>query len=121
MAKEQSNQSKIIKWFIKIGGTAITGNFPTGEADIQAGYPYNGRLYNVMIETKKEYEYNYLMSGLKLVNGVYEIVDETKLKDHEHLQIFKLNNVRKRGGLALLAYSVEQIIEYIDEELHNAD
>lgn len=121
MAKEQSNQSKIIKWFIKIGGTAITGNLPIGEADIQAGYPFGGRLYNVMVETKKEYEYNYLMSGLKLVDGLYEIVDETKLKDHEHLQIFKLNNVRKRGGLALLAYSVEQVIVYLDEELHDVN
>ncbi len=117
MALEGYYQSNIIKWFIGIGGTAITGTLKTGEADIQAGYPYKGRLLNVMVETKTEYDYNRVMRGIKEVDGLYTIVDKTPLKKHEPLQIYKLNNVRKRGGLALIAFSIAQVSEYIEKEL----
>lgn len=118
---EQSYQKKIIKWFVSIGGTAITGNLPTGEADVQAGYPFKGRLLNVMVEVKTEEDYHRVMRGVEEVDGgLYVITDRTPLKDHEPLQIFKLNNVRKRGGLALLAFSVAQVVEYIDKELADA-
>ncbi len=114
---ESSNQSKIIKWFKSIGGTAITGKLPTGESDIQAGYPYRGRLLNVMVETKDEFNYNRVMRAIKEVDGLYVIVDRTPLKKHEPLQIHKINDVRKKGGLALIAHSVPQVLEYIQEDL----
>jgi len=121
MAKEQYYQKRIIDWFIKIGGTAITGTLPTGEADIQAGYPYNigvkQVLLNVMVEVKTEFDYHRVMRCITEIDGLY-VIDKScgSLKKHETLQIIKLNNVRKKGGMALLAYSVAQVIEYIDKE-----
>jgi hypothetical protein len=67
MAKEQYYQGKIIKWFHSIGGTAITGQLPIGEADIQGGFPHHGRLLNVMVEVKTEEAYNKLMEGLDVI------------------------------------------------------
>ena len=116
---EQYNQKKIIKWFVSIGGTAITGTLPSGEADIQAGYPYEGRLINVMVEVKDEPNYHRVMRAVEEVNGLYVIIDKVPLKKHESLQIFKLNNVRKRGGLAVLAHSVANVVEYLDGELND--
>ena len=116
---EQYNQKKIIKWFRDIGGTAITGTLPSGEADIQAGYPFLGRLINVMVEVKDEPNYHRVMRAVEEVNGLYVIIDKVPLKKHESLQIYKLNNVRKRGGLALFAYSVAQVVEYLDGELND--
>ena len=117
MANEQYYQSKIIKWFHKIGGTALTGQLPDGEADIQGGYPYRGRLLNVMVEVKTEVDYNRVMSGVEVVNERYVIIDRKKLKEHEPLQIRKLNRVRDRGGIALLAFSVSQVEDYIKADL----
>lgn len=121
MAKEAYYQKNIIKWFHSIGGTAITGVFPKGEADIQAGFPYKGKLLNVMVEVKTETDYARVMTGLEEKGGLYEIVDKSKLKDHEPLQVFKLNDVRKKGGLALVAYSTAQVLDYLTQELMDDD
>jgi len=121
MAREAYYQKKIINWFISIGGTAITGTLPTGEADVQAGFPWviNERVHllNVMVEVKTEEDYYRVMRALEEVNGLYVIVDQVPLKKHEALQITKLNNVRKKGGLAVLAFSVVQVRDYISGEL----
>ena len=119
MANEGYYQKKIIKWFIASGGTAITGMLPTGEADIQAGFPCKGRLLNVMVEVKTPDNYDRVMRGVEEVDGLYEIVNEKALKEHEPLQIYKVNNVRKRGGLALIACCISQVSEYINKELAN--
>ncbi len=126
MAREGYYQKKIINWFISVGGTAITGTLPTGEADVQAGYPYavlvNGlpkvRLLNVMVEVKTEEDYHRVMRAVEEIDGLYVIVDQKPLKKHEALQITKINNVRKKGGMALIAFSVAQVMEYIEEDLN---
>lgn len=117
MATEGYYQKRIIKWFHSVGGTAITGTLPTGEADIQAGYPHEGRLYNVMVEVKTEEDYHRVMRGVVEKDGRYFIINRQALKKHEPLQILKLNYVRARGGLALVAFSVAQVVEYIEENL----
>ena len=115
--KEQIYQSKIIKWIKKKGGTAITGTLPTGEADIQGGYPYHGILRNIMIEVKTEFDYHRVMKCVREIDGRYVIAEDCKgLKKHEPLQILKLNNVRDLGGWALLAFSVNQVERYIARE-----
>ena len=130
---ESGYQSKIIKGIIADGGTAITGKLKTGEADIQAGYPvevglhtlafknrpegyitFKTVLLKLTVEVKTPKAYAYLMQGVEEVNGLYVVTNPTKLKEHEELQIHKLNNVRKRGGLALIAHSYEQVKEYIN-------
>jgi len=125
--RESGYQSKIIKGIIADGGTAITGTLKTGEADIQAGYPYSIMakqdmsfkpkiiLVKLAVEVKTPQDYARVMRGVKEVDGLYEIFNETPLKEHESLQIFKLNNVRKRGGFALIAHSYEQVKEYMNE------
>lgn len=125
---ESGYQSKIIKGIIADGGTAITGKLKTGEADIQAGYPmailreYQGKrvlvptLLNLMIEVKTPKDYERVMKCITEVKGLYVISEGCKgLKDHEPLQIHKINNVRKRGGMALVAHSYEQVEEYIND------
>lgn len=119
MARESYYQKRIIDWFKSVGGTAITGVFPKGEADIQAGYPWRNLLLNVMVEVKTEADYARVMSGIIEANGLYEIIDHSKLKEHEPLQIFKLNEVRKKNGLALIAYSVAQVVEYLETTLYD--
>jgi len=123
---ESGYQSKIIKSIINMGGTAITGKLKTGEADIQAGYPMYiekviGQhsviiLVKLAVEVKTPQAYKYLMQGVREENGLYVVHNPTKLKEHEELQIHKLNNVRKRGGFALLAHSFQQVKEYMDEK-----
>lgn len=117
MASEGYYQKRIIKWFNSIGGYAYTGNLPTGEADVPAGYPHRGRLLNVYVEVKTPDNYKRLLSGLELVDERYIIVDEKKLKKHEPLQIHKLNLVRDRGGMSIIAATVDHVKEYIEEEL----
>ena len=133
---ESGYQSKIIKSIINMGGTAITGKLKTGEADIQAGYPMEvfkryskadehgaytayepySVLVKLAVEVKTPQAYKYLMQGVEEVDGLYVVHNPTKLKEHEELQIHKLNNVRKRGGFALLAHSFQQVKEYMDEK-----
>ena len=120
MAKESYYQGKIIKSIISEGGTALTGIFKTGEADIQASYPMIAegdiRLFHLVIEVKTPEAYTKLMSGLTEEFGLYKITDDKKLKQHEFLQIHKLNEVRKRRGLALIAHSYEQVVDYVNKE-----
>jgi len=125
---ESGYQSKIIKAIIADGGTAITGKLKSGEADIQAGYPFalmtkqgmsfkpKTILVKLAVEVKTPKDYDRVMRGVEEVDGLYVITDETPLKDHEPLQIHKLNNVRKRGGFALIAHSYQQVKEYMDEK-----
>ena len=127
MATEASYQSKIMKWIKANGGTAITGILKTGEADIQAGWPVElvlpkGErktvLLNIAIEVKTEPDYYRVMRGVKEEAGFYKIVDTTPLKKHEVLQITKLNRVRMLGGMALIAFSVEQVNNYIRRNIY---
>ena len=114
--KEAKYQSKIMKELEAFGGKAINGQYSKpGEADIQGGYPINGNLYYIAIEVKTEHNYNRVMSCLEIEEGLYRIVNNTKLKKHEALQVFKLNQIRKLGGLALFAYKFSQIQEYVNE------
>ena len=120
MAQESSYQLKIMKGLEAIGGKAINGQYTkSGEADIQGGYLVNDILRYIAIEVKTEVNYKRVMSGIKEVNGLYEIVDDKKLKEHEPMQIFKLNKVRTRGGLALIAFNFEQVQEYVNNEIQN--
>ena len=124
MATETYYQSKIIKSMIADGGTAVTGTLKTGEADIQGGMPmvyfHDGKcdditiLRNIVVEVKTPDNYKRVMRAIKEVDGLYEIVDPVPLKKHEPLQIHKINNVRQRGGLGIIAHSYAQVKEYLD-------
>ena len=146
MATETYYQSKIIKSMIADGGTAVTGTLKTGEADIQGGMPYlikermpsEDDLYhltiqygsvaiddakedasilrNIVVEVKTPDNYKRVMRAIKEVDGLYEIVDPVPLKKHEPLQIHKINNVRQRGGLGIIAHSYAQVKEYLDAQ-----
>jgi hypothetical protein len=114
--RESQYQSKIIKGFESIGGWCVNGLMTKkGEVDLHGGYPIDNQLHYIAIEVKTEKAYNYMMQGIEIVDGRYKIVDFKKLKDQEPMQILKLNKIRDRGGLALLAYSFEQVKEYIDD------
>ena len=136
MAKEQYFQSKIIKAIESRGGHAITGTFSrAGEADIQAGYPVTHytsyadettlsgiavskriKLYYLAVEVKTEKDYARVMKCINIVDGLYQIIADCKgLKPHEPLQITKINNVRKKGGLAIIAYDFKQVEQYVKE------
>lgn len=132
---ESGYQSKLINGIIGLGGSAITGVLKTGEADIQAGYPVEvgkhnqamkGRpegyitfttiLAKLAVEVKTPEDYDRVMSGLVEVDGLYKIVNKARLKKHEPLQVYKLNDLRKRGGLALFAHSLDQVKAYVEEQ-----
>jgi hypothetical protein len=114
--KEQDYQSKIMKNWYAIGGYNVNGNYTkAGEADIQGGYPVDGILRYLVVEVKTEKDYHRVMSGLTIEGGLYAIRDVKKLKDHEPLQIHKINEIRKRGGLALVAYNFKQVQMYVKE------
>lgn len=116
--KESTYQKKIIDKIKSNGGHAITGVFTTnGEADIQAGISINGFLIHACIEVKTEGDYYRVMKGLKEEGGIYDIVDVSKLKKHEPLQVMKINDIRKKGGIALFAYSYEQVEDYINSHI----
>lgn len=101
---EKSYQSKIIKAIEKKGGHVVNGQFTKkGEADLQCGYPFKGRLYYIAIEVKTEDNYYRVMSG--------------KYKEHELMQKVKIEQIRQKGGLALFAYCISQVEEYVEKEL----
>ena len=113
--KEADYQAKLIQDISKLGGIAINGQYTVaGEADLQCGIPINGVLHHLAIEVKTEVDYNRVMSGLTLVDGLYTITNAVKLKPHEPLQVYKINRNRKLGGLALFAYNIIQVVEYIN-------
>lgn len=114
--KESRVQTKIKKEIEKLGGKVINGVYTaTGEADLQCGYPVNGVLLYLAIEVKTPKMYEKMMQSIYIKNNRYEIKDYDYLKDHEILQLAKLNDVRDRGGLAILADSWERVEEYIKE------
>jgi len=115
---ESAYQSKIIKAIDKIKGKAINGVYTkAGEADLQCGYPINGILRYLAVEVKTEANYNKMMKHLLIGNdGKITILDKSKLRDGEVLQIHKLNNVIDMGGLALLAWNFQQVKQYVEEQ-----
>ena len=113
--KEQTYQKKIITDLEKFGGYAVNGIYTKdGEADLQTGYPVNGILQYLVIEVKTKHDYERVMSGIEDENGIYQITNVKKLKPHEPLQIHKINLVRRKGGLGLVAYCFKQVQEYVN-------
>ena len=112
---EAGYQKKIIKGIEEIGGVAINGKYTiAGTADLICGYPIKDILYHLHVEVKTEKAYNTLMKNhIKEVNGLY-VVDDN-YNGREVLQAFKLNEVRKKGGKALFAWNIEQVISYMEE------
>lgn len=112
---ESYYQSNIMKGIEAIGGHVVNGNYTrTGEADLQCGYPYQGILYHLCVEVKTPDNYDRVM---KAVDEDYKIVDVKKLKKHEIVQMHKIAKVRRLGGLALVACSLSQVEEYVNEVL----
>ena len=118
--RESGYQSKLIKTIKAEGGWAVNGNFTTdGEPDLQCGIPYYPhKLFKVLlyvaVEVKTEADYHRVMKG---IDDAYNVIDKAKLKKHEPLQMAKIREIRKRGGLALVAYNYKQIMDYIDKEM----
>ena len=134
---ETAYQAKIMKEWTKVGGHNVNGNYTkSGEADLQGGYPVNiGNevkeigapltpimiLRYLVVEVKTEEDYHRVMKCVKLITDhegdeIYQIVEGCKgLKKHEPLQIHKINRVRKKGGLALVAWNFEQVKQYVEE------
>jgi len=123
---EQAHQTKIINMIKNNGGWAVNGNFTlAGEPDLQCAVPvkidnimYGRRetkqiLIYVAVEVKDEFNYHRVMDA---IDAFYNVVNKKKLKHHEVLQMAKIKEIRKRGGLALVAYNYKQIMEYVDEE-----
>ena len=121
---ETGYQSKIMKSLIADGGRCVNGQYTkAGEHDLQGGYPFNGRLYDLTIEVKTEHDYNRVMSALRayMEDGIefYQIIEVKKLKNHEPLQVMKLNQARMKGGLSLFAFDYSQVKEYCERELND--
>lgn len=113
--RESGYQSKIIKAIEAEGGHVVNGNFTkSGEPDLQCGYPVDGQLLYLAVEVKTEADYYRVMRG---VDRDYNIVDIKKLKKHEPVQMAKIRQIRKKGGLALVAYNFTQIKEYVNETI----
>jgi hypothetical protein len=118
--KETKFQAKIMEGIDRDGGHSVNGIYTkSGEADIQSGYPVKvaGKklLIHLCVEVKTKLDYERVMSALEETDGQYEIIDRKKLKEHEPLQVVKVNKVRRLGGLALFAYSYHQVVEYVKE------
>ena len=140
---EAGYQSKIIKSIEDIGGIAINGNFTkAGTADLVCGYPKPTKvlsdteigylimtygnavldenlrdniLLHLHVEVKTKHDYERVFRSIKEIDDRYVFNEDTKsLKKHEYLQITKLNLVRDKGGLGLIAWSFEQVKEYVD-------
>jgi len=136
---ESGFQKKIITSIEDIGGVVVNGTYSkSGIADLICGWPMPVKkltekekyylvidygtavldmqpqiLLHLHVEVKTKTDYNKLFKkNIKEVNGLY-IVDP-EFSGREVLQAHKLNDVRKRGGLALFAYSFEQVQEYVN-------
>jgi len=120
---ESHYQKKIIEGIMEIGGWAINGKYTTnGEADLQAGIPCEKAskyLLYCAIEVKTPRDYARVMSA---IDDEYNVVQRQKLKPHEHVQMAKIRKIRKRGGLAVVAYNLKQVMDYIgsaqDEQVY---
>ena len=128
---ETGYQAKIMKGWVAIGGHNVNGTYTkNGEADLQGGWPVityiqvsedgfiaaahkNIRLLYLVVEVKTEKDYYRVMECIDLVDGYYKINGKKGLKKHEPLQIAKINQVRKKGGLAVIAFSFEQVEQYV--------
>lgn len=136
--KEQDYQTKIMKAIEAKGGWAVNGNYTkAGEPDLQCGWPvtlfkkestctnlWQGKDITILaylaVEVKTEKDYYRVMKCLNEVGGEYVILNgATGLKKHEPLQVAKINMIRKRGGLALFAYDISQIEEYVNATTAN--
>ncbi len=123
MATESYYQSKIMKRF---DGFIVNGNYTkAGIPDLLGCLP-EGRF--IAIEVKTPENYIRVMRAVYEVDELYRIKPESKaLKKHEALQVKKINDIRKLGGLALFASDYEQVEEYIikkmtkDQEFLNED
>ena len=51
---------------------------------------------------------------MRCINSDYTLNGKTGLKEHEPLQMAKIRRNRAKGGLALVAYSFEQVQEYVN-------
>jgi len=129
---ESKFQAKIIKAIEAKGGVVVNGTYSkSGIADLICGYPkdniwvggdYSPRgtidkigvvLLHLHIEVKTKIAYEALMrNNITEVDGYY--VCKEGFVGREVLQSAKLNDVRRRGGLALFAYCIEQVEGYID-------
>ena len=125
---EQGYQSKIIKAIEGIGGVVVNGTYSkAGIADLICGWPtYYEKvvgqhaeivLIHLHIEVKTEKDYERVMRSVcEEKGGLYHFESvTTSLKKHEFLQITKLNAVRKLGGKALIAWSIQQVEDYMNE------
>jgi len=111
--REAAYQSKLMDKIVDRGGVVVNGMYTKdGESDLQAGMPVNGIpvLVYVAIEVKTEKDYYRVM---KCIDTDYNVINDKGLKKHEALQMYKIRNTRKRGGLALVAFNIEQVDEYI--------
>ena len=117
---ETGYQSKIIKRIKGIFGVAINGKYTeTGTADLICGWPKviyeEVVLIHLHIEVKTEKDYNRVFKSIYEEDGLYKFKDNiSSLKEHEYLQITKLNEVRKLGGKALIAWDFSQVKEYME-------
>jgi len=68
-------------------------------------------LLHLAVEVKTEEDYHRVM---KCINSDYSLNGKTGLKKHEPMQMAKIQRNRARGGMALVAYSFEQVKEYVD-------
>ena len=59
------------------------------------------------------------MQGLKIENGLYIITCKSKIAPREFMQIHKLNRNRELGGLSIIAYNINQVLEYATQETSN--
>ncbi len=120
MAKEQVYQTKIMNTIKKEGGWCVNGNYTlAGEADLQCGIPvelyrYGTILVYCAVEVKTDIDFARVM---RAVDEDYKVIDAKKLKQHEKLQMAKIRGVRRRGGLAIVAFNYKQIKEYCDSEM----
>ena len=100
------------------GGHVVNGTYSkAGEADLQAGIPVTigdkEILIHCAIEVKTEKDYHRVM---RAIDDDYNIINSKPLKSHETLQLTKIRLLRKKGGLALVAYNYGQVLEYIHNE-----
>ena len=132
---ESYYQAKIMKEWEAIGGHNVNGNYTkSGEADLQGGYPHTDmylkptgdklhpfksevekriRLLYLVVEVKTEEDYARVMKCIVEENGRYVIQNTKGLKKHEPLQIAKINMVRDKGGLAVIAWNFKQVQDYV--------
>ncbi len=117
MATEAYYQKKIINSIEDIGGVVVNGQYSkAGIADLICGYPILHKLLHLHVEVKTPKDYDRVFRSIKEVEDRYVFNEDTRsLKKHEHLQITKLNMLRDRGGLGLIAHSFEQVKEYVNE------